>query len=161
MEETGLHRLTPADSVPAHRLRRRHTRSGIGVPIVAWRPNNGSGRWDTFRPPEGIAEPATAILQRGANERAWILRFLSPYRRETVTVEGRSYPLGREFYRTDSHDHLAGGAATPERVSRHAQFLGHLAPGKALPHPAIRSEPHSPPDAAWPAIDSGLFRQTG
>jgi pimeloyl-ACP methyl ester carboxylesterase len=97
MEETGLHRFTPADNVPAHRLRRRHTRSGIGVPVVTWRPNEGSGQWDALRPPEGIAAPGTAILQRGAKGQGWTLCFLSPYRRETVTLEGRSYPLAANF----------------------------------------------------------------
>ncbi|HEY5704002.1 MAG TPA: alpha/beta fold hydrolase [Terrimicrobiaceae bacterium] len=96
MEETGLYRFTVADTVPAHRLRRCHVRSGIGVPIVAWRPNTGSDKWDAFRPPEGICEPATAVLDQGRN-RLWTLRFLSPYRRETVEVEGRTYPLAANF----------------------------------------------------------------
>ena len=96
-EETGLCLFTPADKVPLHRLRRRHTRSGIGVPVVAWRPNDGSGQWDALRPPEGITAPATAILERGTDNRQWTLRFLSPDHRETVTMEGRSYPLAANF----------------------------------------------------------------
>ena len=96
LEETGLCRFTVADKVPAHRFRRCHTRAGIGVPVVAWRPNDGSGQWDALRPPEGIAAPATAILDRGSKGQ-WTLRFLSPYRCETVTVEGRTYPLAANF----------------------------------------------------------------
>jgi hypothetical protein len=96
MEETGLCRFTAADKVPAHRFRRCHTRAGIGVRVVAWRPNDGSGQWDGLRPPEGIAAPATAILDCGSKGQ-WTLRFLSPYRCETVTVEGRIYPLAASF----------------------------------------------------------------
>jgi hypothetical protein len=96
MEEIGLYRFTVADKVPAHRLVRCHIRSGIGVPLVAWRPNDGSDQWDALRPPEGISGPATAVLEHGRNHR-WTLRFLSPYRRETVTVEGRTYPLAANF----------------------------------------------------------------
>jgi hypothetical protein len=96
MEETGLYRFTVADKVPAHRLMRGYVRPGIGVPVVAWRPNDGSDQWDTLRPPEGIAAPATAVLERGRN-RQWTLRLLSPYRRDAVAVEGRSYPLAANF----------------------------------------------------------------
>ena len=54
VEESGLYRFTIADKVPAHRLLRRHIRSGIGVPVVAWRPNDGSDQWDAFRPPREL-----------------------------------------------------------------------------------------------------------
>jgi pimeloyl-ACP methyl ester carboxylesterase len=96
MDEIGLCRFTIAAKVPAHRLIRCHTRSGIGVPVVAWRPNDDSEQWDILRPPEGISVPATAMLQRRADGH-WMLRFLSPYSRETVAVEGRSYPLSANF----------------------------------------------------------------
>ena len=96
MDETGLYRFTVARKIPAYRLRRWHIRSGVGVPIVAWRPNNGSGAWDALRPPEGIAAPATAVLDRRQNNQ-WTLRLLSPYRRETITIEGQNYPLAANF----------------------------------------------------------------
>jgi triacylglycerol esterase/lipase EstA (alpha/beta hydrolase family) len=96
MEEVGLSRFTIADKVPSYRLLRRHMRSGIGVPVVAWRPNDGSDRWDALRPPEGISAPATAVLERTGNGQ-WILRFLSPYQRESVTLEGRCYALAANF----------------------------------------------------------------
>jgi hypothetical protein len=38
-------------------------------------------QWDALRPPEGIAVPATAILDCGSKGQ-WTLRFLSPYRCE-------------------------------------------------------------------------------
>ena len=96
MEETDLCRFIVAHRVPTHRFRCCHTRAGIGVPIVAWHPNDGSCQWDGLRPPEGIAAPATALLDRGS-KRQWTLRFLSPYRCETVTVEGRTFPLTASF----------------------------------------------------------------
>ena len=96
MEEIGLCRFTVADKVPLYRLMRCHTRSGIGVPVVAWRPNDGSDRWDALRPPEGIFAPATAVLAREDAGR-WALRFLSPYSRETVVVEGHTYALAAHF----------------------------------------------------------------
>ena len=96
LEESDLCRFTVADKIPAHRLLRCHLRAGIGVPVVAWRANDGSDRWDVFRPPEGIAAPATAVLEPGANGR-WTLRLLSPYRRDTVAAEGHTYPLAANF----------------------------------------------------------------
>ena len=96
MDEIGLYRFTVADQVPLYRLMRCHRRSGIGVPVVAWRPNDGSDRWDMLRPPEGIFAPATAVLAREDAGR-WTLRFLSPYSRETVIVEGRTYALAANF----------------------------------------------------------------
>jgi len=92
MEETGLRRFVLAENVPMHRLKRRYTRPGIGVPVVAWRPNDGSDRWDAYRPPEGISAPATALLEQGRDGR-WTLRFLSPLSRDTVSLAGREYPL--------------------------------------------------------------------
>ena len=96
MDELGLYRFTVAEKVPAYRLMRCHMRSGIGVPVVAWRPNDGSDQWDMLRPPEGIFAPATAVLEPGSGGQ-WRLRFLSPYRRKTVTMEGRAYPLAANF----------------------------------------------------------------
>ena len=71
---------------------RSHARAGIGVPVVAWRPNNNSDKWDVLRPPEGIFAPATALLERRSDEH-WTLRFLSPCYKESVSVGARSYPL--------------------------------------------------------------------
>jgi triacylglycerol esterase/lipase EstA (alpha/beta hydrolase family) len=96
LEETGLCRFTIAQSVPVYRLHRCHQRAGVGVPVIVWRTNDDSERWDALRPPEGISVPATAVLERrGENE--WTLRFLSPYRHESVTAEGRAHPLAANF----------------------------------------------------------------
>jgi pimeloyl-ACP methyl ester carboxylesterase len=96
IEETGLCRFTVADKVPAHRLIRWHLRPGIGVPVVAWRPNDNSDQWDMLRPPEGISAPATAVLQQ-RTQGEWTLRFLSPYRRQSISLAGRTHPLAANF----------------------------------------------------------------
>ena len=95
-DEIGLYRFRIARHVPAYRLMRSHTRPGIGVPVVAWRPNDNSDKWDMLRPPEGIFAPATALLE-GRSDDHWRLRFLSPYTRESVFVGARSYPLAANF----------------------------------------------------------------
>ena len=95
-DEIGLYRFRIARHVPAYRLRRSHTLPGIGVPVVAWRPNDNADKWDMLRPPEGIFAPATALLERGSDDH-WRLRFLSPYTKESVSLGGRSYPLAANF----------------------------------------------------------------
>ena len=124
MEETGLCRFTAADKVPAHRFRRCHTRAGIGVPVVAWRPNDGSGQWDGLRPPEGIAAPATAILDCGGPVDAAL-----PV---TLPLRNRHGPrthlsAGGKFHRAHGQARPSVRAAAPKRISRHAQFLGRVA----------------------------------
>jgi pimeloyl-ACP methyl ester carboxylesterase len=91
-DEISLYRFSIAHRVPAYRLMRSHKRRGIGVPVVAWRPNDNSEKWDMLRPPEGIFVPATALLERRSGDH-WTLRFLSPYTRESVSVGARSHPL--------------------------------------------------------------------
>jgi pimeloyl-ACP methyl ester carboxylesterase len=95
-DESGLYRFSIAHHVPAFRLMRSHKRPGVGVPVVAWRPNDNSEKWDMLRPPEGIFVPATALLERRSGDH-WTLRFLSPYTRESVSVGARSHPLAASF----------------------------------------------------------------
>lgn len=94
LADPGL-RFQLAESVSTRKLERRHTRTGIGVPLVAWRRNDRSGRWDEFRPPEGIYVPATAVLLLEAD--GWILKLLSPLAHEQVGVGGRMFPLAADF----------------------------------------------------------------
>ena len=49
-DESGLYRFSIAHHVPAFRLMRSHKRPGVGVPVVAWRPNDNSEKWDMLRP---------------------------------------------------------------------------------------------------------------
>ena len=95
-DEIGLYRFRIARHVPAYRLMRSHTQPGIGVPVVAWRPNDNADKWDMLRPLEGIFAPATALLEQRSDDH-WRLRFLSPYTREMVLVGARSYPLAANF----------------------------------------------------------------
>ena len=60
--EQGLRRFALAKNVPLPIRFTRHTRAGVGVPVVAWRPNDGTFSLDEQRPPEGISAPVTAIL---------------------------------------------------------------------------------------------------
>jgi hypothetical protein len=160
MEETGMCRFTVADKVPAHRLMRCHTRADIGVPVVAWRPNDGSGQWDGLRPPEGIAAPATAILDRGSKGQ-WTLRFLSPYRCETVTVEERTYPLAASF--TAPIAKLVRQAGPLRRSG----FRGMLnSSGVSCREKLYLMQPYDPDripllNGARPAVDCGLLLQFG
>lgn len=85
-----------ADRVPRGRLKHVYKRPGVGVPVVAWRPNDGSDRRDALRPPEGLTRPATAVLDRAPSGQ-WRLRLLSPDRHEAVTLAGRERPLAADF----------------------------------------------------------------
>jgi len=96
LPEKGLRRFVAADRLPPSLLKRVYTRAGVGVPLVAWRPNDGSGRLDALRPPEGLACPVTALLDRGPTGR-WTLRLLSPDTRDTATIAGREFPLAANF----------------------------------------------------------------
>lgn len=97
--ETGLHRFMPASAVPRELLAHRQVRGGIGMPVVAWRPNDGTGRFDSLRPPEGIFAPMTAVLDRKNTKHGeqWTLRFLSPIKRETIFFANRTEPLAADF----------------------------------------------------------------
>ena len=98
-EESGLHRFTVANTISTKPLANCHVRHGFGVPVVAWRPNDGSGRLDSLRPPEGIFAPLTAVLDKPKSG-PWTLRFLSPLRRDTVTFAGRQKPLASDLSAT-------------------------------------------------------------
>jgi pimeloyl-ACP methyl ester carboxylesterase len=97
--ETGLHRFMLTSQVPRDLLTRCQVRAGIGVPVVAWRPNDGTGKLDHLRPPEGIFAPMTAVLDRKSTKHGdkWTLRFLWPTDRETITFANRTVPLAADF----------------------------------------------------------------
>lgn len=96
LEEPGTNRFTPADKVSRGLLDHWHERPGLGLPVVAWRQNDGTGAWDSLRPPEGLFAPATAVLDRLPDGRVR-LGFLNPVDHATVTVNGRSWPLAADF----------------------------------------------------------------
>lgn len=95
-EETGLQRFHLASDLPTDRLERCYSREGLGVPLVAWRPNDGSGPLDALRPAEAITAPLTAVLQKNT-DRTWSLHLLSPHLHQDIVFAGRSLPLAANF----------------------------------------------------------------
>lgn len=96
--ETGLRRFTLADQVKGRRLDHNHIRPGIGVPVMAWRPNDGSNPLDKYRPPEGLYVSVTALLvPRADKQPGWTLRFLACAERDTITLAGRKWPVAADF----------------------------------------------------------------
>lgn len=96
LEEPGTDRFTPAAEVSKGLLDHWHERPGAGLPVVAWRRNDGSGKWDSLRPPEGLFAPATAVPDRLPDGRTR-LRFLNPADHATVEVNGKPRPLAADF----------------------------------------------------------------
>lgn len=94
--ESGLRHFQIASSIKVPKLDHCHDRKGVGVPVLAWRENDGSGKFDQFRPPEGIYAPMTAVLERHAKDQ-WTLQFHASEFRDTVRLEGRVYPLAANF----------------------------------------------------------------
>ena len=123
--EHGMRHFMPVEAVPAHRLKRNHSRPGIGVPVVGWRANDGSGKWDAIRPPEGISAACTAVADRRTGG-GWTLKFLSPAVHETVPLEGRMYPLAANFTAP-----FAALLAHADAL-RHSGLHGMLNPAKSL-----------------------------
>ncbi|RBP39639.1 triacylglycerol esterase/lipase EstA (alpha/beta hydrolase family) [Roseimicrobium gellanilyticum] len=98
-DESGLHRYLLPSDVPRDLLTHCQGRTGIGVPVVAWRPTDGSGKLDNLRPPEGIFTPMTAVLDRKSTNHGdqWTLRFLWPIERKTISFSNRTEPLAADF----------------------------------------------------------------
>lgn len=91
--------LEPADQLRQTGLRERHVRAGIGLPLIASRPNRGESPLDRHRPAEGIVWPATAVLAAdgtGASCRME-LRLLDPGHCQTVRICGHTHPLAADF----------------------------------------------------------------
>ena len=103
MDEIGLCRFTVAGNMPAHRLRRRHLRSGLGVPVVAWRPNNGSEASDALRPPGGDFRVRP---RPGSSRRRTASGDCVSFRRTVARVSWwkRRLSVGRKFQRAHRQD---------------------------------------------------------
>jgi hypothetical protein len=84
------------DLVARVRLKRAYKRPGVGVPLVALPPNDGSGGRDALRPPEGLTRAAIAVLDRNSSGR-FRLRVLDPDRHELVVIGGREHSLAANF----------------------------------------------------------------
>jgi pimeloyl-ACP methyl ester carboxylesterase len=86
----------PAETIEIEGLRARHTRGGIGVPLVAIRHNGPPARaTEKLFPPEGRVYPATfaALPAAGGLE----LALLDPRRCETIRVEESPVPVAADF----------------------------------------------------------------
>jgi hypothetical protein len=94
--ETGLNRFTPASEYGSGPLENRHTRPGVGVPVVAWRLNDGTGPLDSHRPPEGLSAPMTAVVLPQAGGK-WLLRFVSPVDHASIDIAGRSVTVAADY----------------------------------------------------------------
>lgn len=94
--EKGLHRYTPADEFRTNLLDQYHTRPGVGVPVVAWRANDGTQRLDDLRPTEGLAASYTAVVLP-AGEGRWTLRFVNPIDHATVEVGGKPVTVAANY----------------------------------------------------------------
>ncbi|MEZ0386026.1 MAG: esterase/lipase family protein [Verrucomicrobium sp.] len=94
--ESGLRRFTPGTKFRTRMLDEYHTRPGVGVPVVAWRPNDLSGKFDSLRPPEGVAAAMTAVVLP-AGEGKWKLRFVNPVEHSTVPVGGKPLTVAADY----------------------------------------------------------------
>ncbi|WP_218280148.1 esterase/lipase family protein [Verrucomicrobium spinosum] len=94
--EKGVHRFTPSDEFRTGLLDQYHTRPGVGVPVVAWRPNDGTGRLDNHRPPEGLSAPYTAVVLP-AGEGRWTLRFVNPVEHSTLEIGGKAVTVAANY----------------------------------------------------------------
>jgi hypothetical protein len=124
-DEISLYRFSIAHRVPAYRLMRSHKRPGVGVPVVAWRPNDNSEKWDMLRPPEGIFVPATALLERRSGDH-WTLRFLSPYSGKRVS--GGALPsVGGKLHCAQCETRPNCRSVSSNWISRNVESLGNRA----------------------------------
>lgn len=94
--ETGLNRYTLAEKVRSRLLDEYHSRPGVGVPVVAWRYNDGNGRLDGLRPPEGVSAAMTAVVLPLPDGK-WKLRFVNPVDHATVEVAGRPVTVAANY----------------------------------------------------------------
>ncbi|MGC4014165.1 MAG: hypothetical protein QM755_06535 [Luteolibacter sp.] len=94
--EQGLNRFTPVNQIRVHGLDHDYRREGAGVPVLAWRPNDGYGKFDDLRPPEGIYTARTAVFVSASGQRRDTLQFLSPENHDSVSIGNRTWPLAAD-----------------------------------------------------------------
>lgn len=85
-----------ARKVDRKRVENWHGRSGVGVPVVALRKNEGVWPLDSLRPPEGISTSLTAVLTR-LDDGGYLLKMLDPMEHATVKVGDEMLPLAADF----------------------------------------------------------------
>ncbi len=98
LDPEDFDQLLPADTFETQGLRHRHRASGMGAPLIAVRENRQARPIERFMPPEGILNPATAMLffDDGDPSKAQLALY-DPREVQTVTREGRSWPLAYDL----------------------------------------------------------------
>ncbi|MEM9236186.1 MAG: alpha/beta hydrolase [Verrucomicrobiota bacterium] len=90
-----LESLRPAANFELRGLAQRQRIPGIGVPMIGYRPNDGSGPHDSWNPPEGIFRAVTAVPElRGS---AVEIRVYDRLRVETIKLRGKTQPLAGDL----------------------------------------------------------------
>ena len=90
-------RFYPADrySLKGSLLGERKVKAGLGAPVVVQSANLDLSKLDEFALPEKAAYGLTAVLRFDGS--ACELALIDPLASETVSFEGRSYPLAADF----------------------------------------------------------------
>lgn len=91
--------LVPAHHVEVKKME-RHTRSGIGGPLLALRENEEREPIETYFPPEAITRPVTAVVTGDTlqgSERHITIELLCPLSHETVVVGGKTERVAADF----------------------------------------------------------------
>ncbi len=91
---------TLADLQPLHGLRERHTRPGVGIPVVvAHRESKEPRRTASIDALSALARTAVVLVERGfdARVRSVRVRLFDPDRVDTVRVRGTDLPLAADW----------------------------------------------------------------
>lgn len=90
--------------VPAHHVRvkriERHTRTGVGGPLLALRENEGREQIESYYPPEAITRPVTAVVtgdSQEGSERHITIELFCPLAHETVLCGGKDQMVAADF----------------------------------------------------------------
>ncbi|HWX18144.1 MAG TPA: alpha/beta fold hydrolase [Chthoniobacterales bacterium] len=130
----ALYDFTPADQFDVHGkyVTERTTREGIGAPTVAVEREHNKGARESFAPSR-IFYSVTVVAH--FKERRCILAFEDPLDKETVTFEGRTFPLAADFTvplavmleSTDPKRHELSRVLNPEKYA-HTAAIERLQP---------------------------------
>jgi pimeloyl-ACP methyl ester carboxylesterase len=124
-----LYDFTPADQFDVHGrwVTERTVRDGIGEPIVAVEKEHNPNARESFAPSR-IFYSVTAVAH--FQGKRCILEFDDPLAKETVTVDGRTFPLAADFTvplavmleTTDPNKHALAQTLNPEKFAHTARI---------------------------------------
>lgn len=88
-----------ADALTVKGFRYRHRQSGLGVPLVGVRENQGREAVESFYPPEGFFESVTAVLhfEVWEDEPTALLSLHDPLLHREIEIGGLKVPLAADF----------------------------------------------------------------